>query len=67
MKFLTALVPLIVLMIVFPVMTEFPSDQVAWILSIFGCGLIGICMGLLSSYTTAIAGILGPKFIGPLM
>jgi hypothetical protein len=24
-------------------------------------------MGLLSSYTTAIAGILGPKFIGPLM
>jgi hypothetical protein len=24
-------------------------------------------MGLLSSFTTAIAGILGPKFIGPLM
>jgi hypothetical protein len=24
-------------------------------------------MGLLSSYTTAIAGMLGPKFVGPLM
>jgi hypothetical protein len=28
---------------------------------------LGICMGLLSSFTAAIAGILGPKFIGPLM
>ena len=40
-KFLTALIPLIILMIVFPVITEFPSDQVAWILSITGCALIG--------------------------
>jgi len=54
-------------MITFPIIAEFPSDEVAWILSIIGCALIGICMGLLSSFTTAIAGILGPNFIGPLM
>jgi hypothetical protein len=41
-KFLSALFPLILLMIAFPIMAEFPSDEVAWILSIIGCALIGI-------------------------
>jgi drug/metabolite transporter (DMT)-like permease len=41
-KFLSALFPLVLLMVAFPIMTEFPSDQVAWILSIIGCALIGI-------------------------
>jgi hypothetical protein len=40
-KFMSALVPLIVLMITFPIMIEFPTTQIAWILSIIGCALIG--------------------------
>jgi len=53
-------------MIGFPFMVEFPSDEAAWILSIIGCSLIGACVGLLTSYNTGIAAILGPKFIGAL-
>lgn len=40
-KFLIALTILIILMIVFPFMIEFSSDEVAWILSITDCVLMG--------------------------
>jgi hypothetical protein len=43
-KFLIALIPLIIMMVVFPVMTEFPDDNAAWALSNIGCAIIGKLM-----------------------
>jgi len=66
-KFELALIPLIVVMICFPIAIEFPTVDTAWALSNCLIVLIGFSIGLINSFLSALAGMLGPEYIGSLM
>jgi len=66
-KFEIALIPLILVMIAFPITVQYPPIDTAWILSNSLIVLIGLSVGLICSFVSALAGILGPDYIGSLM
>ena len=66
-KFELALIPLILVMIAFPLSIQYPPVNTAWIVSNILIVLIGFSIGLISSFLSALAGMLGPDYIGSLM
>lgn len=66
-KFIGLLIPLILLMIAFPLIMGYTEEETAWTLSNILIIVIGVLMGTLTCFLGAIAGVLGPTFVGPLM
>lgn len=66
-KFEVTLFVLIITMIVFPVALEFLDGNTAWIVSNCLIVMIGLTIGLLTSFTSGISGLLGPEFVGSMM
>ncbi|TNV72459.1 hypothetical protein FGO68_gene14863 [Halteria grandinella] len=66
-KFIGLLIPQILLMIAFPLFMGYTEEETAWTVSNILVVLIGIVMGTMTCFLGAIAGVLGPSFVGPLM
>lgn len=65
--FISILIPLIASMIVFPLVICYLEEETAWILANLLIVLIGIIMGMLTSFLGALGNILGHSYTGPLM
>jgi uncharacterized membrane protein len=54
-------------MIMFPLIMGYTEEDNAWIISNIIITVIGLIMGMMTSFLGAIAGILGSNYVGSLM